>query len=408
MIDENQPDYERGDFLVAADPRRRPGGGQRSPSASGSGSARRCGCRFATARSADEDLREALRRTGRRRSAPTRAGGRAAVHLQRPRLAHVRRPDHDAAALEDALGRARRRLLLRRRDRPGRRPQLPARLHGDDRRLPAPSRWTRRCASSSPGRSPRTSAPATSPPRRPSRRRPAAGRGSSRSRPGVVFGLDVGGEVFSPGRAPTSFERAGAGGRVARRRPGRRRRRRRAGARALLAAERTALNLLGHLSGVATLTARFVGAVDGHRRGDPRHPQDDAGPAGAREGGGRGRRRAQPPHGPLRRDPDQGEPHRARRRPRRGGRRGARSAQPELEVEVECRDADEVAEALGAGADRLLLDNMDADALRAAVALARRGVGRPGIDARGLGRRHARERAPRSPRPASTSSRSAR
>src|SRR5689334_3779250 len=34
-------------------------------------------------------------------------------------------------------------------------------------------------------------------------------------------------------------------------------------ARGLLAAERTALNFLGHLSGVATLTARFVDAVAG-------------------------------------------------------------------------------------------------------------------------------------------------
>src|SRR4051794_41667751 len=34
-------------------------------------------------------------------------------------------------------------------------------------------------------------------------------------------------------------------------------------ARALLAAERTALNFLGHLSGVATLSARFVEAVAG-------------------------------------------------------------------------------------------------------------------------------------------------
>ena len=54
------------------------------------------------------------------------------------------------------------------------------------------------------------------------------------------------------------------------------------------------------------------------RRRDPRHPQDDAGPARAGEGGGRRRRRSQPPHGPLRRDPDQGEPHRPGRRPRQG------------------------------------------------------------------------------------------
>jgi nicotinate-nucleotide pyrophosphorylase (carboxylating) len=38
-----------------------------------------------------------------------------------------------------------------------------------------------------------------------------------------------------------------------------------------------------------------------------------------------------------------------------------------LPVEVECRDAGEVAAALDAGADRLLLDNMDTEGLRAAV-----------------------------------------
>ena len=61
---------------------------------------------------------------------------------------------------------------------------------------------------------------------------------------------------------------------------------------ALLAAERTALNFLGHLSGIATLTARFVEAVDGTGARDPRHPQDDAGAAGLEKaavaaGGGR-------------------------------------------------------------------------------------------------------------------------
>ena len=93
-------------------------------------------------------------------------------------------------------------------------------------------------------------------------------------------------------------------------------------ARGLLAAERTALNLLCHLSGVATLTARFVEAVSGTGAGDPRHPQDAPRACGAREGrGGRGWR-AQPPHGARRRDPDQGEPRRPRRRPGRGGAPG--------------------------------------------------------------------------------------
>ena len=91
--------------------------------------------------------------------------------------------------------------------------------------------------------------------------------------------------------------------------------------RALLAAERTAINFLGHLSGVATLTARYAEAVVGDRDHDPRHPQDDAGAAAPGEGGRRRRRRAQPPARPLRRDPDQGEPRRPRRRPGEGGLR---------------------------------------------------------------------------------------
>ena len=71
----------------------------------------------------------------------------------------------------------------------------------------------------------------------------------------------------------------------------------------------------------------------------------------------------QPPRRPLRRDPDQGEPHRRRRRDRAGGRARARAA-PELAgtLEVEVRDAEEIDEALAAGAPRLLLDNMDDDA----------------------------------------------
>ena len=78
---------------------------------------------------------------------------------------------------------------------------------------------------------------------------------------------------------------------MARRGAGRRRDRRAARPGRCSPAERAALNLLCHLSGVATLTARFVDAVKGTGRRDPRHAQDDAGPAGAGEGGGRGRRR---------------------------------------------------------------------------------------------------------------------
>ena len=48
---------------------------------------------------------------------------------------------------------------------------------------------------------------------------------------------------------------------------------------------------------------------------------------------------------------------------------GARRAHPDLAVEVEVRNLDETAYALGTGADLLLLDNMDTETLRAAVGL---------------------------------------
>ena len=137
--------------------------------------------------------------------------------------------------------------------------------------------------------------------------------------PGVISGLEVAAGVFrhlDPVRGSCRlgpegvWREAGAGVLVVE-----------GNARALLTGERTALNFLGRLSGIATLTARVV--VGGARRGrdgaDPRHAQDHAGPAAAREGGGRRRRRRQPPRRALRRDPDQGEPLRARGRRGRGG-----------------------------------------------------------------------------------------
>jgi nicotinate-nucleotide pyrophosphorylase (carboxylating) len=49
-------------------------------------------------------------------------------------------------------------------------------------------------------------------------------------------------------------------------------------------------------------------------------------------------------------------------------------------VEVECDTLDQVGEALAAGADRILLDNMSPDELRAAVSLA---AGRTELEASG-------------------------
>jgi nicotinate-nucleotide pyrophosphorylase (carboxylating) len=183
--------------------------------------------------------------------------------------------------------------------------------------------------------------------------------------PGLVFGLAVAEEAFRQAGAD-SFEVVRAEGEWCDEVPveiaavaGR--------ARAVLAAERTALNLLSHLSGVATLTARFVAAVAGSgavildtRKTTPglRALEKLAVVAG----GGRNHRMGlydailiKENHAEL-----AGGVGEAVTR--------ARAARRELAIEVECRDQREVSEALAAGADRLLLDNMGTDALRAAVA----------------------------------------
>ena len=139
-------------------------------------------------------------------------------------------------------------------------------------------------------------------------------------------------------------------------------------ARALLVAERTALNFLGHLSGIATLTARFVEAVagTGARILDTRKTTPGLRAlekAAVAAGGGVNHRLGLYDAILIK------ENHIALA----GGvakavyAAGARS--PELPIEIECRDLEEVAYALGVGADRLLLDNMDLDTLRGAVKL---------------------------------------
>ena len=137
-------------------------------------------------------------------------------------------------------------------------------------------------------------------------------------------------------------------------------------ARALLAAERTALNFLAHLSGVATLAARFAKAIEGTgaavldtRKTLPglRALEKEAVAAG----GGRNHRMGLYDAILIK------ENHAALGGGVAAAVAAAKTGGGGLPVEVECRDAEEVAAALEAGADRILLDNMDADALRAAV-----------------------------------------
>jgi len=94
---------------------------------------------------------------------------------------------------------------------------------------------------------------------------PADARGTARIRAkaeGVVAGVRVAGAIFryAGGAAMTVHERLPDGARVG---PGDVVIEAEGPARALLAAERTALNFLIRLSGIATLTAKFVAAVAG-------------------------------------------------------------------------------------------------------------------------------------------------
>jgi nicotinate-nucleotide pyrophosphorylase (carboxylating) len=134
----------------------------------------------------------------------------------------------------------------------------------------------------------------------------------------------------------------------------------------LLAAERTALNFLSHLSGVATLTARYVEAVAGTgarildtRKTTPAMRVLEK--AAVAAGGGVNHRSGLYDAILIK------ENHIALA----GGLEGAVAAAKAsaMPVEVECRDLDEVGTALAAGADRLLLDNMSTADLRGAVEL---------------------------------------
>jgi len=154
---------------------------------------------------------------------------------------------------------------------------------------------------------------------------------------------------------------------------------------ALLAAERTALNFLGHLSGVATLSARYVEAVDGTgvaildtRKTTPGLRELEK--AAVAAGGGRNHRMGLYDAILIK------ENHIAVAGSLAKAVHAARGMHSDLSVEVECRNLDEVAYALGTGADVLLLDNMDPETLRGAVALRDEnasGEKRPSLEASG-------------------------
>jgi nicotinate-nucleotide pyrophosphorylase (carboxylating) len=140
-------------------------------------------------------------------------------------------------------------------------------------------------------------------------------------------------------------------------------------ARALLTGERTVLNFLAHLSGVATLAARAAAAMrgTGAKVLDTRKttPGLRALEKAAVAAGGASNHRVGLYDAILIK-----ENHIAAAGGIAAAIQRVRAATPRLAqtLEVEVRDADEIEQALQAGAPRLLLDNMDDAQLRAAVA----------------------------------------
>lgn len=150
-------------------------------------------------------------------------------------------------------------------------------------------------------------------------------------------------------------------------------------ARAMLAAERSALNTLQHLSGVATLTRRYVDAIEGTgaKLLDTRKtiPGLRALEKYAARMGGAENHRMRLDDGILIKDN-----HVAVAGGVGAAVRAARDADTGLQVQVEADSIEQIEEALMAGADRLLLDNMSVTALKTAVELV---AGRVPLEASG-------------------------
>ena len=199
---------------------------------------------------------------------------------------------------------------------------------------------------------------------------PAGARGVAvitQKAPGVISGLDAAAAVFRRLDPEAVIERLGPEGEW--REPPAPVLRIEGRARALLTAERTALNLLGRLSGVATATARVVREVEA-AGGTARILDTRKTTPGMRalekravaDGGGVNHRAGLYDAVLIK------ENHAALAGGVGEAVRRARAAWPGLPLTVEVRDLDEVDEALEAGAPRLLLDNMTPAEVAACVA----------------------------------------
>ena len=139
-------------------------------------------------------------------------------------------------------------------------------------------------------------------------------------------------------------------------------------ARALLTGERTALNFLGRMSGIATLTRKFVDAVSGTRavildtrKTAPGLRATDK--LAVRLGGGQNHRTGLFDMVLIK------DNHIDFAGSITAAVQRVRASETSLEIEVETRSLDNVREALGLGVKRILLDNMSSATMREAAAI---------------------------------------
>ena len=208
----------------------------------------------------------------------------------------------------------------------------------------------------------------------------ATGRIVSRAR-GVVAGLPVAAAVFDAvvGPAAEVTLTVADGDRVE---PGTEVLRVTGPVRGLLTAERTALNLLCHLSGVATATRAWADAIAGTGAAvrDTRKTLPGLRALekyAVRAGGGVNHRMSLVDAALVK------DNHVVAAGGVAAAFAAVRAAFPGLPVEVECDTVEQVREAIEAGADLILLDNMSLDELRAAVALASAGRSKVLLEASG-------------------------
>ncbi|MGZ6792473.1 MAG: carboxylating nicotinate-nucleotide diphosphorylase [Mycobacteriales bacterium] len=140
--------------------------------------------------------------------------------------------------------------------------------------------------------------------------------------------------------------------------------------RTLLTGERSALNLLCHLSGVATSTARWVAEVEGTgaRIRDTRKTTPGLRAlekAAVVVGGGLNHRMSLSDAALVK------DNHVVAAGGVTQAFEAVRALYPDLEMEVECDTVEQVRDVVAAGADLVLLDNMTLDEMRAAVDVCR-------------------------------------